>query len=54
MDCLFGEDEEGCDVEPTCPGDEWMCSDGSCIPGDLRCDYKSDCLRADDEQGCGM
>ncbi|XP_069948174.1 G-protein coupled receptor GRL101 isoform X2 [Cherax quadricarinatus] len=59
-DCHNGgylSDESGCGEE-TCGGgdgnrsDWFSCSDGRCLPPNLHCDHKYDCLHGDDELNC--
>ena len=35
-----------------CAPGEFECEDGSCIPGNLRCDGYQNCPSANDEDGC--
>lgn len=36
----------------TCPGDEFQCGDGTCIPAIKRCNQEQDCPDRSDEAGC--
>ena len=37
-----------------CPEDQYSCNDATCIPRELRCDLKYDCLDRSDEADCNM
>nr|QDP42286.1 Vitellogenin Receptor [Agasicles hygrophila] len=51
-DCDFGEDENQCESESSCPFGKYRCGDGECINASLVCDHKSDCKDQSDEQDC--
>lgn len=36
-----------------CAEDEFMCSDGTCISKNFKCDRRYDCLDKSDEDDCG-
>ena len=36
-------------LEPTCPPDQFMCDDGTCILKDFACDGVADCTNGTDE-----
>ena len=39
-------------LQTSCSGDEFTCSDGTCVPLNFRCDLKADCSDRSDEQNC--
>ncbi|XP_068247799.1 uncharacterized protein [Palaemon carinicauda] len=38
----------------SCTTDQYMCSDGSCVPRDVRCNLREDCRDGSDESNCGI
>ena len=55
-DCGDGSDEVGnCPTKgPPCSDQEFICSNGRCIPKDWKCDGLNDCGDNSDEVGCTM
>ncbi|XP_070538900.1 low-density lipoprotein receptor-related protein 8-like [Ptychodera flava] len=39
-------------VTATCPADDFVCDDGTCIAASWECDYFEDCVGAEDEADC--
>ena len=39
-------------VYTACPGDQFRCNDGQCIPSDDRCDFITHCDDESDEDNC--
>ncbi|XP_076437604.1 G-protein coupled receptor GRL101-like [Babylonia areolata] len=50
-DCVYGEDEEGCDF-PSCAEGQFRCQNQQCVPDSARCDGHPDCFDRSDEDGC--
>ncbi|XP_071532902.1 uncharacterized protein [Panulirus ornatus] len=38
----------------TCTTQEFMCTDGSCVPRSVRCNLRDDCLDGSDEENCSI
>ena len=53
-ECVDNADEENCEdrEEAECGTNMFECEDGECIPVTLRCDFRSDCADASDEEDC--
>ncbi|XP_039278108.1 low-density lipoprotein receptor-related protein 12 isoform X2 [Nilaparvata lugens] len=40
------------DFKKNCDDDRFECNNGTCIPGEMKCDFNIDCLDGEDEQIC--
>ncbi|GAB1602923.1 atrial natriuretic peptide-converting enzyme-like isoform X1, partial [Argonauta hians] len=53
VDCIYGDDEQNCEVVGTCGPDKMLCSASNmCIPLNWKCDGDSDCTDGEDENNC--
>lgn len=50
-DCADGIDEADC-PPPRCPGDQFRCRNGQCVPRYLQCNGHVDCRDGSDETEC--
>ncbi|XP_070554667.1 pentraxin fusion protein-like [Ptychodera flava] len=51
MDCLDGDDEDGCQAD-ICTSNQYLCYSGACILDEGRCDSIQDCEFGEDELDC--